>query len=495
MNRINTNIAAFMAHRSLNMHNERMYASLRNLSTGLRVESAKDDPAGLVASNQMRSEIVGINAAMNSISRGEQIISTAEGAIAEINELLLEMQGMITESANQGGLGDQERTATQQDIDMILESIDRIATGTEFGGTKLLNGGLDYETRGSELNRFDWVHVNSARLGTTGAPLDVHTDILVEAEQAEAAITLDGAGVFSTSMGLTVSFEITGPEGVQQFTFADGTNKLDMEAAISTFADELGIEVDLSSNDELIIRSRDYGSDQMVNVRVTEANGQDANGSGFVKAFNGTQWTVEADNEHTDNGVDAQVLINGQMASVQGLVARVVANGFDLEVRIAEEFNTTSGFNFQIVSGGAFFDVAAGVSRSDLATLGIRSMSTGSIGGIDGVLDEIRSGGSAAIADGDLLKAERIVDAALEEVASIQGRLGSFMRFTLESSRNTLGETLEQVTAAESSIRDADLAWETAALARHQILSQSAMQALSLANSQPMQILSLLGSA
>ena len=110
------------------------------------------------------------------------------------------------------------------------------------------------------------------------------------------------------------------------------------------------------------------------------------------------------------------------------------------------------------------------------------------------MLNELRTGGSAAVIDGDMLKAQRIIKESVEQVSSIQGRLGSFMRYTLESARDTLGTTLEQVAAADSGIRDADLAWETASLARAQMLSQSAMQALSIANSHPMQVLSLLRS-
>ena len=127
-----------MTHNALATHNQRMFQSLRNLSTGLRVETAKDDPGGMVASNALQSDIVGIDAAMNSINRGEQIIATAEGAITQINELLLELQAIVTESGNQGGIGQSERSARQGEIDLILEAIDRIATGTEFNGNKLL---------------------------------------------------------------------------------------------------------------------------------------------------------------------------------------------------------------------------------------------------------------------------------------------------------------------------------------------------------------------
>lgn len=491
MSPITTNIAAFMAHNALSTHNQRMFQSLRNLSTGLRVETAKDDPGGMVASNALQSDIVGIDAAMNSINRGEQIIATAEGAISQINELLLELQALVTESGTQGGLGQTERTARQGEVDLILEAIDRIATGTEFNGNKLLDGNLDYELSGDGLSNFDWVHVNNARLGTSGEGLDIHTDVLVSAEKGQSGISLDG-GVLNTSMGLSVTFEITGPSGVQQLTFADGTNKLDMEASISTFAEELGIEVNLSSNNELIIQTKEYGSDQFVNVKVVEANGQDSNGNSFIKSWNGDSWEFEADNEHSDNGQDAQMLINGQVASVQGIEGRVVANGFDVEVRLDESSNIVGSSNFKIVSGGAFFDISTGPSRSGLSSLGIRSMSTGSIGGFDGVLSALRTGGEAAIVDGDVLKAQRIINESVNEVSKIQGRLGSFMRYTLESARNTLGTTLEQVAAADSNIRDADLAWETATLARTQMLSQSAMQALSIANSHPMQVLSLL---
>ena len=493
MSPITTNYAAFMAHNALSNHNQQMFQSLKNLSTGLRLQSAKDDPGGMVASNALQSDMVGIDAAINSITRGEQIIATAEGAIVQINELLLELQAIVTESGSQGGIGESERASRQGEVDLILEAIDRIATGTEFNGSKLLDGNLDYQLSGEGLGSFDWVHINNARLGTNGQGLDVHSDVLVQAQRGQVGITLNN-GVLDSSMGLSVTFEITGPGGVQQFTFADGTNKLDMEASISTFAEELGIQVDLSSNDELIIQTGEYGSAQSVKVNAIESNGQDSNGNTFIKSWNGNSWEFDVDNVHTDKGVDAQMLINGQVASVKGLEGRVVANGFDVEVRLTEASNVVGSANFKIVSGGAYFDISTGPNRAGLSSLGIRSLTTGSIGGFDGVLDELRTGGSAAVVNGDILKAQRIIDHSVEEISSLQGRLGSFMRYSLESARNNLSATLEQVAAADSSIRDADLAWETASLARTQMLSQSAMQALSLANSHPMQVLTLLNS-
>jgi flagellin len=127
-------------------------------------------------------------------------------------------------------------------------------------------------------------------------------------------------------------------------------------------------------------------------------------------------------------------------------------------------------------------------------SLGIETVTTGNLGNsIDGHLSDLKSGGTGNVQNGDLSKAQKIVDAAIKQLSSLRGRLGAFQKNTVQSTMNSLGVSLENTTAAESEIRDTDFANETATLTRQQIIQQAAIQSLAIANSQPQAVLALLG--
>ena len=140
MSRINTNVTSLTAQRVLGQNNNSLGQSLSRLSTGLRINRGKDDPAGLIASENLRSEKSGINAALKNSERADQVVNIAEGGLQEVSNLLTELQGLLTTSANDAGLSESEKEANQLQIDSILQTIDRVAGATSFQGTKLLNG-------------------------------------------------------------------------------------------------------------------------------------------------------------------------------------------------------------------------------------------------------------------------------------------------------------------------------------------------------------------
>src|SRR5687767_4395110 len=142
MSRINTNVPSLIAARILSANNEKVNTSLERLSTGLRINRGKDDPAGLIASESLRSEVTAIGAAIENARRADNLVGVAEGSLQEISSLLIDLEGLVDRSANESGLGADELAANQLQIDSILDTINRIATSTEFGGKKLLNGSL-----------------------------------------------------------------------------------------------------------------------------------------------------------------------------------------------------------------------------------------------------------------------------------------------------------------------------------------------------------------
>ena len=144
MTRINTNVPSLVAQNRLQASNSDLNSALTRLSTGLRINSGKDDPAGLIASEALRSEITGLNKAVTNTRRAGQIITTADSAMGQINSLLNDVRGLVVEAANTGALSSEEISANQLQIDSSLEAINRIAQSTTFQGRKLLDGSLDY---------------------------------------------------------------------------------------------------------------------------------------------------------------------------------------------------------------------------------------------------------------------------------------------------------------------------------------------------------------
>ena len=148
MARINTNVAALGAQRGLAKAQGELSKTLTRLSSGLRINRGADDPAGLIASESLRSEITGLTQAVDNSQRATNVIATAEGSLNEVASLLLTVKDLVVESANEGALSDDEIQANQLQINSAVESITRIANTTTFAGLSLLDGSLDYLTSG-----------------------------------------------------------------------------------------------------------------------------------------------------------------------------------------------------------------------------------------------------------------------------------------------------------------------------------------------------------
>lgn len=488
MSRINQNIPSLIAQRVLGGQNKTMAQSLQRLSTGLRVNRGADDPAGLIASENLRAEKTAINSAISNSQRAEQVVNVAEGGLQEISNMLVELQGLVGSTANEAGVSQEERDANQLQIDSILQTIDRIANATSFQGTKLLNGNFDYTVSGQSSSLSE-VTVNAAKLSDSGEARAVTVTVLQSAQTG--AIFLSTGASFSNGGDGQVSFEVTGTKGVQQFTFAEGTSQNDILAAINSFKEALGVSAVQNSNDSnrVQINSTGYGADDF--VRVKELS--NAGATNFI--FSSASSTTGMD-DLKDFGRNATILINGTQATTDGLTARVSSDGFDVSVSIdgASSLNAAGqSTTFSITGGGANFNLAPSVNLAGKVSLGIETVTTGNLGGTAGFLSDLKSGGAANVQNGDLSKAQDVIDTAIKQVSSLRGRLGAFQKNVVGATISSLGVALENTTAAESAIRDTDFAAETAAMTRAQILSQAATQSLALANSAPQQVLSLIG--
>ena len=239
MSRINTNVSSLIAQRSLGSQNMSLTKSLQRLSTGLAINRGADDPAGLIASENLRSEKAAINSAINNAERAEQVVNVAEGGLQEVSNLLVELQSLVSSTANEAGVSDEEKSANQLQIDSILQTIDRIANATSFQGEKLLNGNYDYQNDASNTD-FSDVTINAAKLSDDGTAMSVSVD--VQQSAATGLMFISAGGGFNLQNGGQYTIEVTGEKGSQQFTFASGTAVSDMQTAVNSFSDQVGVE-------------------------------------------------------------------------------------------------------------------------------------------------------------------------------------------------------------------------------------------------------------
>lgn len=580
MTRINTNVSSLVAQNRLQASNSDLNSALTRLSTGLRINSGKDDPAGLIASEALRSEITGLNKAITNTRRAGQIITTADSAIGQINSLLNDVRGLVVEAANTGGLSSEEISANQLQIDSSLEAINRIAQSTTFQGRKLLDGSLDYTSTIGAAGSVADASIQSAQLGTSGS---LTVDVVVDTAATQASSTVSTAGftaaaaantsvtsgvdviaIAAASSGsdfndvqvvfnddasnsgvaaasydsdqrtITVSydstdgtstnhdmtaisgainglaeftatltgtganafaapttnsttgktggevlnadlvFQLTGSGGAETFNFSSGTSKDQIASAISLVSDSTGISSSVAAG-VLTVTSTDYGSDALVDVEVISEGAGGTFGSSLSSArATGTDITA------TVNGVEAD-----------GVANTLSINTSTLDLNLTVDAGSSTNFSFNITGGGATFQLGADVTSTQQASIGIGSVSTGQLGGASGRLYELGSGQAKSLSN-NVSGAADLIDEVINKVTSMRGRLGAFQSTTLESNLVSLNETAANLQEAESSIRDADFAAESANLTRAQILVQSGTNVLALANQNPQNVLALL---
>lgn len=450
----------------LNSTQTQQSKTLTQLSTGSRINSGADDPAGLIALRGLDTELTSVDAALSNNQRTDALLGVADGAFGEISSILDDITSLVQKSANSAGLSASEVAANQAQIDNAIAAIDRIVSTTEFNGEKLLDGSLAVSTSlsSADVSKISDINIYSAN------PSKDDTTIQFTLNQAAstAQVNLTTAAAASAA-----TITVQGKLGSATIEITSGLTQDQIATLINGAAAETGVSATNSSG--TVVLDGGYGSQSFVRTDVISGDETGA----FARTY--------------DEGVDASVTINGQAAAVDGLEVSFNSNGTSLSFTLDDTFNQTGSGSFNITvegDGGARFRL--GTSTSTDARIGIRGLQTQRLGGADvGYLSELKSGGSASLLT-DTGKAAKIVARAARTVATSQGRLGGFQRFQVETSLNSLQATKQGLTAARSVIADTDFANATADLNRQNVLLQSSISLLGVANQQSSQILSLL---
>lgn len=470
MSRINTNVPSVIARRILSGQNDRLTLSLQRLSTGLKINTGKDDPAGMIASERMRLQLTAIQAAQTNISRAINVVAVGESGLAEIARLINDLEDLVDRSSNETAISNEERDANQLEIDLILDSINRIANSTELEGRKLLSGTLAYTTSAVNIADIADLRISSARI-PQGGSRTVNIDVLVAAELATLTYS-------SGTLASAQTIEVLGNLGAERITLASGATISSIADAVNMSTGLTGVSAVISAGN-VVLTSTGYGSTQYVKVR----------------ALSGTQLQSGLD-ALEDFGTDVEVNVNGMNAIGDGLKVSVRTTALSADIVLTSSFGsqTATDTTFSITGGGANFMISPTLDLNARATVGIDAVTTASLGDRNvGFLYTLATGESNALNRSQYSTAQRIVRLAATQVGTLRGQLGSFERNTLQPNLNSLRIQYENVAAAESVLRDTDFAEETSNLTRAQILVQSATNVLRIANAAPNNVLALLG--
>jgi flagellin len=470
MSAINTNVTSLIAQNALRQNNASLTTSLTRLSTGLKINTGEDDPSGLIAANNLKSQQAGITTAIGNAQQANNVIGTAAGGLTEVSSLLTELQSLVSQTANSGGLSSTQISANQQQVDSILSTINRVAGSTQFAGKQLLNGNYAYTTSSAAVSAFASLQINAAQL-----PDNKTTAVVVQVTNSATVGKLVNTQVTS-SLAASVSLQVAGASGTTQLSFATGTKLSAVAAAFNNVTAATGVSA-FASGATLKIDSQGYGSSQFVSVTAT---------SGTFTTVGGTSGKAY--------GTDAAVSVNGASATTSGKSVSYSGNNLDLQLVLSAGLNAGKTKTFGITGGGATFALGQQVDNADRASIGIQSVTTGSLGDVTtGYLSSLGSGGANSLTSGNLSTTQNILNEAINQVSTLSGRLGAFQKYTLGSTINNLSVAYENASSALSDVQDTNFAAETANLTRAQILASSATTVLSAANSQPQNVLKLLG--
>lgn len=520
---INHNIPALNTHRQLGANNNAGAKHLEKLSSGLRINRASDDAAGLAISEKMRGQIRGMRMASRNAQDGISLIQTAEGALSETHAILQRMNELAVQSAN-GTYSSSDRANLQKEVDKLAQEISNISNGTTFNTKNLLAGNFDEVFQiGASNNQILELSIgamdayslgvagNAAEISATAAPGATHIESVTINQNALGSLVVDGSnisfqfsGTAASAAQLTAIAPIeprnigVGGDTTMRITI-DGSNVFTFNSSElnnlvgSETADDLANMIDAKigtagtattiESDRIVITSASTGSTSSVEVGFT--------GSGAILVA-------------PIFGFD----INGQSATGTDETATsiTVSNGDsseDVTFNIANINATTFSTGNDAKFGGLTISLAGSSNLTDL------------VGGSEFVhisIDEDGGGSSAASWDpdtGEMTKA--IVEAgidistqsaaqsaitaiqnAIDTVSSERAKLGAYQN-RLEHTIKNIDISAENLTAAESRIRDSDMAKEMMSYTKFNILTQATQAMLAQANQTPQGILSLLG--
>lgn len=511
---INTNIASLNAQRNLNSSQSATQTAIQRLSTGLRINSAKDDAAGLAISERFKTQINGLNQAVRNANDGISLSQTAEGALGAIGDNLQRIRTLSVQSRNATN-SPEDRAALQKEVSQLTSEIDRVAKDTSFNGTKLIDGSFTsqaFQIGANQGQTIDISGIANANVDSLGEWTSVAKsgEIGGTAMAGSAIAATNGTAIINASMAGTpdVTVGTTGNVGYAASTISiNGTTYNVAASATGTAAvaaaslmDNINTAIGTAGITGLSATTSGAGATRAVTFTNTSSAEFTVTGTSIVGTTSVSKATP-ASSSYTAVAA-ADIVLNGTNIGPIAAASSTAARLSSLTDAINSK-STTTGVSAVIDQGRvklssttgniAVTGTAAILAQNGLPVTGSNSSTAGLAGAVAYAAGKQQVGFAnldiSTIAGAD--NAIAAMDAALKSVNESRADLGAIQnRFT--SVVSNLQTTSENLSASRSRIVDADFAEETAALTRNQILQQAGTAMLAQANSLPNNVLSLL---
>lgn len=479
---INTNVASLNAQNQLSKSQGMNDQALQRLSSGLRINSAKDDAAGLAISTRFQSQISGLNVATRNANDGISLAQTAEGALNEITNNLQRIRELAVQSANATNSAS-DRQALNDEVQQRIAEIDRISSQTAFNGLKVLDGTFGQQDFQVGANAGETIGINLSQ----GAKADQIGSIASRELQATGT-ALTGDLEITVGQGETVTVGASSDGSAK--SVVEAINKASVQGLTATATNEQTLTFGAISGDDADVYELKINGETVVSV------------TDLTSGIDADALIADINQESADTGVIAS-------KNKDGDVVLTAEDGRDIKV---EQTITDNAGSTPAAAAGGITAMVNGTTNTAVANDGTAATANGQV--TLEALESIEVGGTndaaqlgspgviavdlnSTIADVKIDTVEnansaiKAVDSALNSINGLRGELGAIQN-RFESTIANLGTSVENLSASNSRILDADFAAETANLAKSQVLQQAGISVLAQANARPQQVLSLL---
>lgn len=455
--KVNHNITAQIANINLKKDERRVATSLERLSSGYKITKAADDSAGMAISNKMRTQIRALDQASRNAEDGQSIVQTADGALNEIAAMLQRVRELSVQAANDTYTID-DRNSAQEEVDQLLDEIDRISSTTEFNGKKLLDG----SSSRSFTSNIDEIRAVSTSMNVPSGKYNITVDAAPEPATVTGSFTIPASGS-STIRINGADIKINSTDSVTTVN-----NK------IFEVCDKMDIKVDFTAPSNFTLTTKTTGFDQQIELRMPGQNKIIANGK---------------DAEVTPNTTATPPALSfstNAKASADGSKVTIKDNsGFEMVIEVPE--NATLGTVELDVYNAGYMGMQIGANENQSLYMNFEEVTcrTLALREADGQNRiNLCSQHSASVAIGK-------VDDAIAKVSAVRAELGAYEN-RLESTVSSLDVASYNITNSMSRIMDTDMADEMTQYTQLSVLQQAATTMLSQANSKPQEVMNLL---
>lgn len=470
--KINRNMSAVIASNQLHRTENKLSVTMERLSTGLKLNSAEDNPAGMAISNKMKAQIDALDKASDNSTDAISVMEIADGALNEVTSIIQRMRELSVQAAS-GIYTYDDKSAIQSEIAQLRDEVDRVSSNTEFNTKSLLDGSSDTRvyTRksvtaadGSVSQEMTYSDITRINISDEVDSKHYKVEVTEVAKQAQSSISGYPAGGITEDGTISIN-------GVSAAIKA-GTSEEDYLSQIHDLVEQAGANMEVNGNSIDITTNR-YGSAIQLDISISDelanALGYTTQGDGYTDTHTGTDAKVTTGDGFTHPIVTSE----GNRVYISD------DNGFKMDFLVDASADLAE-YDIDVTDIGTM-TIQIGANQYQEMDLRILEVSAQSL-----YLDEI----DVAVAGG-AEKALGTLDDALSQVNSVRSRIGAFQN-RLEYANASLDETSENMTSAYSTLTDTDMATEMTEYAAQNILNQAGISVLSQANDLPQQVLSLL---